>query len=289
MIIVNLKGGLGNQMFQYAFGRALSIDNGAELKLDTSSLSKAKELGHIYRPFDLEDFAIQKTIATDAEATALRYPYGTLSKLKALFTQKILRQNNVGFRPALAILGDNHYLDGYWQSPLFFNHIRETLLGEFTPLTPLSPSGQALYNEITSCPAVSIHIRRGDYVQNPRVLHNYGICSTAYYEEAIKQIGGQVPGAHYFVFSDDIPWVQEHLSFPTTAVTYVHDPTLTAPQELWLMSQCQHNIIANSSFSWWGAWLNQNPGKHVFAPTPWFDRMPYDPTLIPTSWTQLSK
>lgn len=288
MIIVNLKGGLGNQMFQYALGRHLAEKNGVVLKLDTTSLSKAKEIGNIYRPFDLDKFNIQNEQATPEEVRTLRYPYGVISKLKSVFERKILRKTFVEFDANILGLKDDTYLDGYWQSPKYFETIRAALLTEFTLKSPLSPRGQAFQDKIANSVSVSLHVRRGDYVANKRVLKENGVCSVDYYKKAIETISSKVANPTFFVFSDDIEWVKANLSIPASTV-FVTDETITAPEELFLMSQCQHNIIANSSFSWWGAWLNQNPAKTVIAPTPWFDTITYDANLIPDSWIQLPK
>lgn len=288
MIIVNLKGGLGNQMFQYALGRALSLKNNDILKLDTQSLSNAKELGNIYRPFDLAAFSIYQDIATPEEVKRLRYPNGILSKIKELFVQKIVRPNTVIFNNKILNLTGNQYLDGYWQSPRYFDQIKNILLEDFTLRKLLSASGEILKKEILNTNAISLHVRRGDYVANPKVKRENGICSPEYYKSAVALIKKEVASPHFFIFSDDITWVKENLSI-TDPVRYVEDTNLTAPEELYLMSICQHNIIANSSFSWWGAWLNQNSNKIVVAPTPWFDKIKSDKSLIPNSWKLLPK
>lgn len=289
MIIVNLKGGLGNQMFQYALGRTLALKNNDVLKLDTESLSQAKELGNIYRPFDLEVFTIEKNIASPEEIALLKYPHGVFSKLTDQFKRKVLRQSNVVFNKKVTTLTGDQYLDGYWQSPRYFESIRPTLLADFTLREALSSSGQARQEQIKNTNSVSIHVRRGDYIQNPRVLRENGICSVSYYTGAIALIEETQKEVTYFIFSDDIAWVKENLPLSNAMVVYVEDKTLTAPQELYLMSQCKHNIIANSSFSWWAAWLNQNERKVIVAPTPWFDTVTFDKNLIPASWTQLAK
>lgn len=289
MIIVNLKGGLGNQMFQYALGRALTLKNNEVLKLDTQSLSKAKELGNIYRPFDLDAFNIYKDIAAEEEIHRLRYPHGIFSKLATVFNQKILRKNTVTFNKEVFTLSGNQYLDGYWQSPLYFEIIRETLISDFALSDALSKSGQALHAHIRDTNSVAVHVRRGDYVANPRVLRENGLCSTAYYEKALTEIEKTQKDIVYFVFSDDIDWVKNNLQLHSSVVVYVSDATITAPQELYLMSQAKHNIIANSSFSWWAAWLNQNETKVIIAPTPWFETIIYDKDLIPKTWIQLPK
>lgn len=289
MIIVNLKGGLGNQMFQYALGRKLALKNNTSLKLDVAGLERANALGDIYRPFSLGGFAVQKELATPQEVTTLKYPYGSISKARRWFNFRVLRRTYITFDPAVLNYQDNVYVDGYFQSPRYFEDIRETLLADFTLDTPLSPAGATFLAQIKSTTSVAIHVRRGDYTKNPRVLAEFGVCSTNYYEAAIAHIKATCPNPTFFVFSDDMTWVKENLSFGTDTVVYVSHESLTDYQEHSLMSSCEHTIISNSTFSWWAAWLNQNPAKIVVAPTPWFVSAPVDADFIPPTWTQLKK
>jgi hypothetical protein len=289
MIITALKGGLGNQMFQYALGRTLSLKNNDTLKLDTTGLSRANEVGDIYRPFALNAFAIEASIATPEESLRLKYPYGALSKAWRKFEFKILRRQHVGFEPSMLKKQGDLYLDGYWQSPKYFESIRPTLLKEFTLRTPMSSSAESMTIRMGSPSSVSVHIRRGDYVANPKVAASYGPCTETYYKNAVAEITKHVLSPTWFVFSDDIEWVKEHLSFPGTVI-YVSGEAANDQEELLLMAACAHNVIANSSFSWWGAWLNQNPEKIVVAPSPWFDTRPQDHAdLLPSSWTRIPK
>lgn len=288
MIIVNLKGGTGNQLFQYALARHLALKNNDTLKLDIDGLARANITGDIYRPFALKAFNIVKEVASPDEVQQLKYPYGIISKAWRWFRFKILRRTNIFFdAQVLTWIGDI-YLDGYWQSPLYFEEIRNILLQELTLAEPLSQAAAMYAKQIKASNAVSLHVRRGDYIKNPRVQKEFGICTEAYYEKAITHITAQVTNPTYFVFSDDIKWVRNNLLLGEQVV-YVKDQNLTDTEELFLMSLCKHNIIANSSFSWWGAWLNQNNAKIVIAPTPWFNEQPCDKNLIPNSWTQLQK
>ncbi len=289
MIIVNLTGGLGNQMFQYALGRALSQMNNDVLKLDTENLSRATEIGNIYRSFSLSDFMIIDSLATKQEINEFKYPYGLFSKLSILVKRKILRQFNVVFDQKILKLAGHQYLDGYWQSPKYFENIRETLLNDFQLKEPLPESGKILEVEVVSNNSIAIHVRRGDYINNSRVLDEYGACSISYYQKAITEVIKTNPDGCFYIFSDDIDWAKSNLSIADKPVVFVEEKSLSDSQELYLMSKCKHNIIANSSFSWWSAWLNQNPNKIVIAPTPWFDKVPYDENLIPASWKQLPK
>lgn len=288
MIIVNLKGGIGNQMFQYALGRKLALKNNDMFKLETDGLARANDVGDIYRPFSLDAFQIEKNIATPEEVRALKYPYGIISKGLRWFNFKILKRTHTMFEPAALNQTGDIFLDGYWQSPLYFENIRDTLLAEFQLNTPRSAAVEKYKAEIDKRNSVSIHVRRGDYVKNPQVQKEFGICTANYYSAAVAHITEHVADPTFFVFSDDMAWVKEHLPLPTSAV-FVRDPDLRDVEELALMSMCGHNIIANSTFSWWGAWLNANPNKVVVAPTPWFDNDKYDPSLLPDSWIQLPK
>lgn len=288
MIIVNLKGGLGNQMFQYAFGRALAIKNNDVLKLDTRSLDQAKKLGNIYRPFSLELFHIQKDLASLSDITLCQKPQSLLVKIKTKIINTLWGDQSNLFKPEYLNQTGNLYLDGYFQSPRYFDSIKDILLNEFTLTSPLPEAGTKILDQIKTNQAVSIHVRRGDYQSNPIVKKQFGSCSQDYYLKAVNKIQTEIKNAKFFIFGDDISWIKNNLKLPSNSV-FVSDLNLKDAEELVLMSHCQHNIIANSSFSWWAAWLNQNPTKVVIAPTPWFDTIKYDRELLPSSWIQLAK
>jgi len=284
MIIVNMKGGLGNQLFQYAAARALALHNGDTLKLEVAGLERANAVGDIYRPFGLGEFNIDKQIASAAEVQKLKYPYGVFSKVLRFLRQIILKQTNTLWDPAFFAQHGDLFLDGYWQSPKYFESIRETLLAELTLARPLSAAGAAFAAQIKNTTAVALHVRRGDYIKNLQVAREFGPCTLPYYQAALAEIEKVVPEPTYFVFSDDLPWVKEHLPVGERAV-FVKGEGMTDVEDLVLMSMCQHNIIANSSFSWWAAWLNRNPGKIVLAPGNWFrDRACDTRDLFPPGW-----
>ncbi len=288
MIIVNLKGGLGNQMFQYALGRRLAISNEDELALDVSGLERANAVGDIYRPFALSAFRIKARIASAEDVRRLKYPYGLFSKGARAVRMKLLGQTHIGWEPEMLRARGNLFLDGYWQSPRYFTDIREEILADFTLAKPLGKAAEAACSLIAGSASVSIHIRRGDYTtaKNSAV---HGLCSLAYYERAIRIVTERTEAPHWFVFSDDIAWAKANLPL-RERTTYVSGEGITDAEELTLMSRCAHNIIANSSFSWWGAWLNRNPAKVVVAPTPWFNtRDDHHQDLIPDTWITLPK
>ena len=289
MIIVNLKGGLGNQMFQYALGRKLALQNNDVLKLDVSGLDRANEVGDIYRPFYLGEFNITAAIASSEETRVLKYPYGLLSKALRRFRFKVLRQMHTGWEPEVLKKKGDIYLDGFWQSPKYFEDIRSTLLKDFSLKDSSSVSGQQYADMVQECSAVSIHVRRGDYASNQKVSKAYGACSLEYYKKAIAKISSKVIDPAFFVFSDDVVWAKEHLNTGDIAV-YVSADDMTDAEEMILMSKCKHNIIANSSFSWWGAWLNQNKEKIIVAPKPWFEKNEKQfKHLIPETWIRIEK
>lgn len=287
MIIVALKGGLGNQMFQYALGRKLALTTGDALALDLSQLDRANEVGDVYRPFALGTFPIKASIATPEEIERIKHPYGLVSKLIRWFGSKVLRQMHVGWEPRVLTGSGDRYFDGYWQSPKYFEDIRPALVEDFT--VTLSPAAQTIARCISETDSVSIHVRRGDYVANPKVRVMYGPCSLDYYADAVRKIEKLVPNPSWFVFSDDIAWVRKNLQFPRDA-TYVSRQSISDIEELMLMATCKHAVIANSSFSWWGAWLNPNAKKVVVAPLPWFDtHADGHKDLIPASWIRIPK
>lgn len=288
MIIVNLKGGLGNQIFQYTLGRKLSLKNNDLLKIDISGLEKANEVGDIYRPYKLDAFNTKATLASEQEVQKLKYPLGFFSKLIRGFNFKILKRHHTDWEPRILKKKGDIYLDGFWQTEKYFADIRPTLLQDFALKEPLS-SGAREIERMLNNQSVSIHIRRGDYVTDAHTNSYHGTCSLQYYENAIERIQSSVLNPIWFIFSDDIKWAKDTFSLPGE-VEYVSAKNIPDHEELILMSKCAHNIIANSSFSWWGAWLNQNPDKIVVAPTPWVDKHPERHAhIIPDSWKTLPK
>ena len=260
MITAHLKGGLGNQMFQYA--RALARAKDTPVCLDVFEVEH-EAMGDTKRPFALDAFVLGKT-------EIVRGP--------RRLSRKIIDRCMRLWKPDW----------GYFQSETYFMDEETRVRNAFTLRAP-SDAYQLWEKRIAeSSQTVSLHVRRGDYVHNKHVTHDFGLCSPAYYERAVAHITAHSPAATFFIFSDDIAWVKEHLPLSDTAV-YTQDAGLSAAEELVLMSRCTHHIIANSSFSWWGAWLDPNPKKIVVAPTPWFDRARYNTHIIPASWIQLPK
>lgn len=288
MILVNLKGGLGNQMFQYACGRALSLRTGNfNLKLNTFGLEKANEVGDLYRPFSLSHFGIKASVATQEEVRKVANPWGIVSKILRHVKNKYIYGFYINFVPNVLNQRGNVYLDGYFQSEKYFIDYEKEIREDFKPIE-LSEGAKVWLQKISEdSGSTSLHVRRGDYVTH-KTLGN--ICTKEYYNRAIKKISEQVDNPSFFIFSDDIEWVRSNLNLPPDA-EYVSSQELADYEELIIMSSCGHNIIANSSFSWWGAWLNPNPKKMVLAPARWAHRpesMLTNRDIVPESWVKIS-
>ena len=289
MIIARLIGGLGNQMFQYACARRAAYVRGARLKLDLSGFK-----GFGLRRYALGDLNISAEIATEDEVRRFKRRAHVesllprwLRKLLRDWRYSELREQSFGFDADVLSVTGNILLEGYWQSEKYFADIADIIRREFTLKASPDSANEALANLIESMSAVSIHVRRGDYVADLDTHRVHGACGLDYYARAVQQIVQNEPHPHFFVFSDDPQWVKEHLRFPFPTVFVEHNGPHRHCEDLWLMSRCRHNIIANSSFSWWGAWLNPNPAKIVIAPSQWFKLETLDTKdLIPEGWVR---
>ena len=268
MIIVKLIGGLGNQLFQYSLGRRLSEIHKTRLKIDISGFESYKLHKYSLWPFNIqENFAS----ATEIRAMAPRGRLGrALAKKWPKKWPKYILEKHFYFDPAILNLPDGVYLEGYWQSEKYFSDIAEIIRREFTVKNPSAGKDKELEGRIASCQSVSLHIRRGDYVSNPKTKQIYGFCDLDYYQRCIEQIAQMVENPYFFVFSDDSEWASKNLklSYPVIAVN--HNTADKNYEDLRLMSRCKHHIIANSTFSWWGAWLDPGKDKTVLAPRQWF-------------------
>lgn len=281
MIIVQLRGGLGNQLFQYALGRHLAFLNQAELKLDVSLFNEVNSW--TYRTYSLNDFNIKATLATKNEINRLRGHWGGF--VPFLGPQKSIVEPHFHFYAPVLSFKDAVYLDGYWQSEKYFIDIADVIREDLTPKVSGSDTYEILKESITQCNAVSVHIRRGDYVTNSTANRYFKPCEVKYYQQAIQYLVKYISNPVFFVFSDDILWAKANfkIDFPTHFVE-----GNSAQEDLWLMASCGYQIIANSTFSWWGAWLNQQPDKIVIAPQTWFSTKRFDTKdLLPESWIQI--
>jgi hypothetical protein len=284
-IIVNLKGGLGNQMFQYAAGRALALRNGSELKVNVFGLEKANLVGDIYRPYSLSHFDVKAAIATEEDMRRIANPYGLVSKVLRYIKAKFIYNFYIHFVPSIVKKKGDIYLDGFFQSEKYFMDHAASVREDLRP-TELSDEARRWIEHAKNTVSVSIHIRRKDYIGH-KTLGD--ICTKEYYSRAVKEMRTHEPKATFFVFSDDVEWVKENLDLPASR-EFVSSKDLKDYEELAIMSSCRHNIIANSSFSWWAAWLNPNPEKIVMAPALWArgkEGKKQTRDIIPGAWTRI--
>lgn len=289
MIIIKLLGGLGNQLFQYAVARGLALIHNTDLFLDISGYSSS-----ILRKYELGVFNINASIASP---DILKYVPFSISdacylNIRHVFSGNIkiqyFKEKNFAFQKEILSLPDNIYLDGYWQSEKYFSFFEGILRKELSFASQPSIINQEHLERIKRCNSVSVHIRRGDYISNRKTMDIHGFLGTDYYARALNLVKEKITGPTIFVFSDDIDWAIEN--FKTDLPTHFidHNRKENAYEDLRLMCTCKHHIIANSSFSWWGAWLCKNPDKVIIAPKRWFNTPKIDTRdLIPDSWIVL--
>lgn len=284
MIIIKIEGGLGNQMFQYALGRNLSLLHNTTFKIDTSYLRSANQSG---RSFKLDNFNTIINEATPEEINKYRSIFQKiLDRVRSESKKKkILEPEN--FDPNI-LKRKEGYFYGHWNNKKYFKNNENTIRNDFKLKKPFGKSAQIILEKINSSSnSVSIHIRRGDYVSIKKIADKHGTLPISYYENAMKKIKDKYSNTTFFVFSDDIEWVKNHF-FKKYSVNFVSSPDIEDYEELILMSLCKHNIIANSTFSWWGAWLNNNPDKIIIAPKKWFkNNVNKTNDLILDNWIQL--
>jgi len=284
MIITKLIGGLGNQMFQYAAGRRAAYVNNAELKLDITGYENQE--GMTPRAYMLHIFNIQENFASESEINKLKKEnifFNKLNKFIPVFKNSYIKEKHFYFDQDILNIKDNSYLEGYWASEKYFKDIEDIICKEFTLKDKSDVINQKIISRIKKCDSVSIHIRRGDYVFDEKINKYHGECNLDYYLKAIALIAKKVKSPHFFVISDDIKWAKQNLYLKFPCIYVDHNIGKKDYEDMRLMSECKHNIIANSSFSWWGAWLNKN--KVVIAPKRWFtDKSINTEDLIPNSW-----
>ena len=287
MIITKLIGGLGNQMFQYAAGRALAELHKVPLLLDLSAYDAPPNESYTSRKFELDVFSINAQVAAPEHIKYFLKDSGKLKRLFARFfpgTQKKMVLNEYGhlFYEDFFSCPPDTYLNGFWQCERYFNAIRPILLNEFKLKANVPQRIKSLEEKIRLNPSVSLHVRRGDYVHLKSANEFHGSISVHYYQRAMNFLAEKNGALNVFIFSDDISWCKENLKFPNCEYVEHNEG---AEWDLYLMSCCQNNIIANSSFSWWGAWLNENEKKLVMVPDFWFRNVKTESLgIMPEGW-----
>jgi len=289
MIVSAITGGLGNQLFQYAAARALSIRLASPIKLETTWYQHSPD-----RKYHLDLFRIHATVASTFEE---RY-FALLKSRKVIKGFEMARNAGIpvgftalvdkhqGFDERVLTVKGNVYMNGHWQSERYFCSISQLIRYELTLITEPDAVNRVMIEKMDSCEAVVLHVRRGDYVKNTSTNAYHGVCGLDYYEKAIDKLLLQVNVPHFFIFSDDPEWTSENLKLPYVSTYVTHNTGKQDYEDLRLMSRGKHFIVANSSFSWWGAWLSNNPTKNVIAPKQWFKSTAFSgKDLAPDAWT----
>jgi len=292
MIITNVLGGLCNQMFQYAAGRALALTNDQSLLLDLSDFTGYR----LHHGFELS--RVFSLVATKAEPSTTHELLGWRENYLArkilrrrqfswLRGEKFVVEPHFNYWPDIVNVNGDCYLYGYWQSERYFKAFEAVIRQDFIFREPLQEQNAELALDMATKQAVSLHIRRGDYVSDSKNHNIMNVCDLEYYRLAINYIASQVEQPVFYLFSDDMDWVKQSLPMEFPCVYVEHNSGAESYRDMQLMSLCRHHIIANSSFSWWGAWLNIKPEKIVIAPKRWFRNGNEDSDLIPNEWIRL--
>lgn len=292
MIIVKLIGGLGNQMFQYSAGLVLAKKNNTHLSLDTRTFVDQK----IHNGFELDRvFCIESSIAKEKEIKKLiGWRYYKIGKYILANHQKFFKghhyyqEKDVTFNHEFLSLKDHCYLSGYWQSEKYFSNYTDLIREQFKFKIFSSSQNVVVADTIKKTPnTISLHIRRGDYLSTVDARSVHFVCNLDYYKRAMIEIETKILKPTYFIFSDDIEWAKKNIKIKNNHHYIDHNKSIESYNDMRLMSLCDHHIIANSSFSWWGAWLNPKIDKIVIAPKKWFANGLDCTTHVPEEWLRI--
>lgn len=287
-VFVKFNGGLGNQMFQWAVGRMIKETTDMDVFYDMSYFKK-----DYARPYQLDIFKLEPNfIGEFLTKIKLEFIWRLRSILKweKVFGITLYSEAQFNFDRNINKIKPNTFIEGFFQSEIYFKCVEDKLREDFKFKKETDSRNKDLINELYSTNSISLHIRRGDYVEKERYQKLYATCSMDYYKRGVEYIAKQYPNPTLYIFSDDIPWAKENmdLKLPYDIVYVSHNSGDKAYEDLRLMSVCNHNIIANSTFSWWGAWLNRNQHKIVIAPQKWFnDENIIQTDIIPKNWIRL--
>lgn len=280
MIVVRIWEGLGNQLFQYAYARSLQLRNGGDVRL----CALHGEGNRTYRQYELDKFKITLARDKNIEKIASYIDKNIIVKrLLKQITEKVsflnyIHEKNVKYDEKQKYLIGNYYVSGWFQNEEYFKEYASVIRKEIQLKKKIKISKQ-LRHILKNCNTVSVHIRRGDYKRYNNVLN------MEYYQKAFALINSCVEDVYFVVFSDDLEWVKKNIDFGERVYFVNEDKRLKDYEELVIMSKCKHNIIANSTFSWWGAWLNTYTQKIVIGPKQWFPRD--NSNIMPETWIKL--
>ena len=303
MIITRISAGLGNQLFQYATARAISVKLNRKLFLDNSWYDYIKSIEDHSNPnattiryfllnyFNIQSRAINKIHLNWIKRLEIRSNNSRFYKFLLdgplnNFSYTTINHNNFSLE---SIQKYPHvYLTGYWQNNDIIEEYKNLIYNDLILKHPLSANNQTYLKSINTTNSVAIHFRRGDYQSKPKSRDVHASCSNNYYYKGIEHLRNKINNLHYFIFSDDRTWVKNNLDF--NANTTFIDNNGPSYEHLFLMSQCKHQITANSTFSWWAAWLNMNPEKIIITPQYWYNDKHLNETVIriPNEWLKIN-
>lgn len=285
-IIVRLCGGLGNQMFQYSLARALSFKDNSIIFLDISSFKGDKK-----RHYELKKFRNIDSPVLISNYILDRFYIRLLILINSLFFKKShikIYDDLFSYKNKIHDNSDNLELIGYWQNEKYFIEFKDCIKRDYLILDEIKTSDELfLKNKILKSNSVAVHVRRGDYVSELDTNNFHGVLSLEYYHKAISKINTLVPDAQFYFFSDDISYVKNQFG-NMPCFTYVNiSKSMTDFEEMKIMKICKHFIIANSSFSWWAAWLGDFSKKLVICPKVWYSSQPFFDNVCPDSWIRM--
>lgn len=271
MIVARIDGGLGNQLFQVAFGLQLAHRHRTELVLDLSAYADQPAHGFLLDRFHV---SARQLRSDEMRRVPRRYRLPDAKRSSWLRFDGLtrVREKPFGFAEKYLHAPNDSYLVGYWQSERFFRDVRSQVREQFRVRRPLSAQSERLQERMLATPSLALHVRRGDYISNPGAAAIYRSLSLEYYRQSVLARLAERAAVEVYVFSNDIPWCRQHLALPCPVHFIQHTTSASAHEDLALMSAAETIIIANSTFSWWGAWLGERAGRHVVAPASWFHR-----------------
>lgn len=292
MVLSKIIGGLGNQMFQYAAGRALAETKGQLLLLDISNFAGYR----LHNGFELSRVFVGPFVLAQKQDIRCVLGWRAWPPIPHVLMQRhmawargtfFMLEPHFHYWEGFFSVPDDCYLAGYWQSERYFKHIETTIRRAFAFKHSLTGKNAEVAAQIAKGNAVSLHIRRGDYAKDPKAHATHGLLPLSYYQMAVIHVAQAIDNPRFFVFSDDIDWARMNLRLDFPCEYIGHNQGADSYRDMHLMSLCDHHIIANSSFSWWGAWLNSDPDKIVVAPKKWFANANDVSDIFPPGWVVL--
>ncbi len=285
MVVTWLSGGLGNQMFQYACGKALALRYNKKLQLDLDWFDKEGN-----RPFQLDIFNCDIKRCSDKDILNIKKA-GKIERYIKRYIKGVnyIHEKGMDYLGPLDIAGEITYLQGCWQSEKYFIDVADVIRNDFSLAQKLDEKNSMWKKRIEkSDNSVALHVRRGDYVTVAANKSIYKEIPIAYYQECLAELQDKLGKITIFVFSNDMDWVRKNIHTDQEMFYVDCNDENHGYMDMYLMSRCQHNIIANSTFSWWGAWLNANSSKIIYTPDMWFnDEKMNKNEILPESWRKV--